>query len=397
MRKLRRYQLTLALILGAISIGVLFFAALQDRMTDFAVFHKAGQRFLNAEPLYQESDGHYQFKYLPGSAVIFVPLALLPLMAAKLIWLFVILIALLVIGISARRLCGAERASPGLIILTFLIVARFFAREIDLGQANAIMTALLLLMLLSLESGRGIRAGMLLGIAIILKPYAAIFLPLLLLRRRIVPIALSLTLLALATLFPALIYGWSGNLELLRNWRALAVSSTPSLLTNPDNVSLFAFYAKWTGTDNVASFVFILLIAAVAVLALFIFSRRQLPHRDSSHESSATDLPAALLIESAIVLILIPLVSPQGWEYVFLTATLGIMMLLTYRHQLPKLLRWPLYALLAVIPLSLYDILGKSLYYQFMGLSLLTPIFLYLVLCLLWLRLKSPGHGPRIA
>ncbi len=389
MRKLRPYQLTLLLILAAISIGVLFFAALQDRMTDFAVFHKAGQRFLNAEPLYQESDGHYQFKYLPGSAVIFVPLALLPLVAAKLIWLFVILIAVLVIGISARRLCGAERASPGLIILTFLIVARFFVREIDLGQTNAVMTALVMLALVSLQSGRSFRAGMLLGIAAILKPYAVIFLPLLLVRRQLLPTAIALAVLALGITVPALFYGWNGNFELLSQWQTAAAASTPSLLTNPDNVSLFACGAKWFGLQDTYLILILPVVVMLLVFAALLYSGRLVHRRGSAHYAQAPEPSDAFTIEGAILLILIPLVSPQGWEYVLLTATLGILLLLTRRQMLPQVLRWPLYALLAVVPLSLYDILGKSLYYQFMGLSLLTPIFLYLLLCLFWIRLQS--------
>ena len=66
-----------------------FQSSLRYHLVDFTVFHTAGERFLAGASLYQASDGHYQFKYVPSSAACFVPFALLPLEIAKFIWLVV--------------------------------------------------------------------------------------------------------------------------------------------------------------------------------------------------------------------------------------------------------------------------------------------------------------------
>jgi len=45
---------------------------------DFEVFYKAGQRFIQHLPLYQEADGWSPFKYHPSWAIIFSFWSLLP-------------------------------------------------------------------------------------------------------------------------------------------------------------------------------------------------------------------------------------------------------------------------------------------------------------------------------
>ena len=39
-------------------------------MADFEVYWTAANRALDAQPLYQPADGHYQFKYLPAFAFL---------------------------------------------------------------------------------------------------------------------------------------------------------------------------------------------------------------------------------------------------------------------------------------------------------------------------------------
>ena len=70
--------------------------------------------------------------------------------------------------------------------------------------------------------------------------------------------------------------------------------------------------------------------------------------------------PAGL--EAAMLLTLIPLLSPQGWDYVFLIATPAVMYLVNYDRDLPALLRGVTWTALAVIAFSLYDVIGRRAY-----------------------------------
>ena len=67
--------------------------------------------------------------------------------------------------------------------------------------------------------------------------------------------------------------------------------------------------------------------------------------------------PAGL--EAALLLTMIPLLSPQGWDYVFLIATPAVVYLVNYDRELPPALRGITWTALALIAFSLYDILGR--------------------------------------
>ena len=86
--------------------------------------------------------------------------------------------------------CGATWT---VLLLSFLILARYFLREVQLGQINAVITALLMGMTVLVarddeaarpSSGSQIAAGLLWGFAAALKPYAVIFLPYFVLKRK---------------------------------------------------------------------------------------------------------------------------------------------------------------------------------------------------------------------
>ncbi len=382
----RKLHVWLIVILGAILIAVAYFLKLHDRMTDFTVFYTAGERFLHGEPLYQVSDSHYMFKYLPVSAVFFAPFALLPLEWAKLLWLYVVFGSLAAVLILSRKLCMSVKIGALPVILTFLVMAKFYVHEIDLGQANLVMTALVMLMLYALLENRDRTAGIYLALATALKPYAGIFVPLLLAKRKFRAALVAIALSLLALILPAIIYGWRGNIDLLLAWRTTAASSTPSLLTNPDNVSLFGCFAKWFGADNPTLLWTLSLVVIAATIGALVLAAKTSATSTTKVASDGKSTSLAPVIESAVLLILVPLISPQGWDYVFLTSTLGVMLLIVHRNLLPPLFRWLMYASFVVIGLSIYDLVGRDTYRKFMALSILTPLFVYLEFCLIWIR-----------
>jgi len=94
------------------------------------------------------------------------------------------------------------------------------------------------------------------------------------------------------------------------------------------------------------------------------------------------------VLEGALLLTLIPLLSPQGWDYVFLVATPAIALFANYDRTLPAGLRWATWLAVLSIGLSLYDLLGRERYATFMAWSVITVCFILLVASLGALRLR---------
>jgi hypothetical protein len=350
----------LLVVLAVVSLVALFTTRVSRKMPDFQVYWTAASRALAAEPLYRADDGHYQFKYLPAFAVLAEPAALVPLPAAKAAWFAisaVLMIALL--GLSVLAMPELRRPAPLLAVLTFVAMAKFYAHELVLGQVNLLFGALVVLAIVWLRRGRDAGAGLVLALAVVVKPYAAIFAPWLATRRNktglLAMIAALLVLLAL----PAARYGWHGNVELLRGWWQTVTSTSAPNLTNPDNVSLGAMFAKWMGPASPARTLAAVLGALLLALTGVVIAGRG-------------KLPASETLEISMLLMLIPLLSPQGWDYVFLIATPAVMLLINDSAALPRGLRIAAIAAIAVTGLTIYDLVGRDAYSTFMQLSIVT-------------------------
>jgi alpha-1,2-mannosyltransferase len=369
------------LILWLALIGVclvVFQIKVAHKMGDFDVYYRAGARFVAGEMLYAQSDGHYQFKYPPMAAALFAPLSRLPFAVAKATWFAISVVALTVsLWICVTCLTRPSRSRLWLVGLTLLVEAKFFGHELTLGQVNAVLLLLFMTMTYAILGGKPISAGILLALAISIKPYALLFLPFLVFRKRLAAAAsASLTLFILA-LIPIWRYGWDGNASLYRRWQETLAQSTPDQLLSNDNISLFGFFAKWlgpaqaSGRNLAVGLVIALLVATVG----WCFTRR-------------TDKKEAIALETSVLLILMPLFSPLGWDYVFLWSTPGVMLLLDSWASLTRPLRTILVVTLAMVSGTIYDVMGRTLYRAFMARSLLTPVFVVLVALLLIVRVR---------
>ncbi|MCP4685231.1 MAG: DUF2029 domain-containing protein, partial [bacterium] len=298
------------------------------------------------------SDGHYKFKYFPVSALFFSALGWLPLAAAKYIWLLVVSSAVGGLLWISQKLLGADARNTRLaVVLTGLILARFYIRELELGQVNAVIALTLAGATWFMIRSRPCLAGLLIGLAIALKPHALIFLPYLAIRREWRGCLTAIGVLVGAMLLPVLRYGPQGFLDLLVSWKNTVSGSTPALLTNPDNVSIFGAWAKWLGPEpSTSSMIIAGTVLALLGIAAVIYSWRVLTETVPERIRSR-----ALAVEGSILLMLIPLLSPQGWDHVFLAATPGVLILLTSWGQLERWKRWVLGVDLAVIGLTIYD------------------------------------------
>jgi len=373
-----------AAIAIAILAGIMAFTAarafpdrLSRKMPDLEVYWTAAARAHNAEPLYRPEDGHYQFKSLPACAVLTAPAARVPLELAKSAWFAISVMLVVALLASSLSLLPEPRHSAWWIVTaTLVVMLKFYGHELILGQMNALFAVIVVFAVVALRFGHEAIAGVLLALAIVVKPYAVLFAPWILARRRAASIAaLGLGTLALLAL-PAAVYGVAGDIELHVAWWRTVTESTAPNLTNADNVSIAAMWAKWMGIGGTATLLSIVSSAALLAAAAFVFLRRR-----------ASRFPEGL--EAALLLTCIPLLSPQGWDYVFLVATPAVMFVLNYFRDLPRVMRAAAAAALVLIGFTLYDIMGRAAYSTFMMLSIITVCFFVVAGALVTIRARA--------
>jgi hypothetical protein len=373
---LTRRRLALAGLLIGLAVWVFVYKA-APKMPDFAVYWTAASRAAHAEPLYRPSDGHYQFKYLPAFAVLAIPIGLLPEPTAEIVW-FTTSVALLVALVAlAIRLPVERRMPPGwLAFITVVSFLKFYAQELVLGQVNILFAVVATGALLAMRARREASAGVLVALAIVIKPYAVLFLPWLVARRRLPSIAVAGAGFVALLVLPAALYGWGGNAELHREWWRTVTETTAPNLAITDNVSLAAMYYRWVGPGVwSARLAFATALMLLGVAALMFFQRRAVPFPEG--------------VEGAMLLTLIPLLSPQGWHYVFLIATPAIVFLANYQDLLPGPVRVASIAAVSASAFSVFDLMGRTAYTAFMRLSIISLCFLVVIAALATLRVRK--------
>ena len=268
-------------------------------------------------------------------------------------------------------------------MFTPLILAKFFFREIQLGQVNAVVGMVLLFMVWFLVSEKDKKrplndmyAGALWGLALSLKPHSLIFLPYFILKKKWKSLLSGLGVLFFALLITSFFYGFPGFIKVLREWAATLSRSTPGLFTSQDNMSLAALFMKWTGHRELSV---VLAGAAVVLLAFLVLSLVLKGRR----------VERALVLECSVLLILIPLISPLGWDYTLLVSALGVMIVIQSFFEYSKAWRVVLIMNFFVIAFSLFDIIGRELYTKFMSWSVITINFLILIGYLSFLRFRK--------
>ncbi len=366
-----RVALLLLLAVAAAGFGL----RAKREMYDFGVYLTAGARVVAGESLYRAEDGHWQYKYLPAFAFAVAPLSLLPPVAARAIW-FSLSIGLLIwfVSLSLRLLPDRQRAAKLLVWLTVLAMGKFYVRELGLGQTNLLLAVLVLLAVDAGRAGRDARAGLLLAAATVVKPYAVLFWPWLVWRRRDRAAAWFAGGMVIAVLLPAVRYGVGGNIELLQGLWTVVTSSTAPNLAGQDNASIAGMWASWLGVGPLAGRLSVVTALALVGACAWVLRRPG---------------PGALpgYLEAAVLLFLIPLLSPQGWDYVLLLGTPGVMLLIDRSASMPRAQQRLLGACLAIVAFSIWDLMGRELYRSFMMARVVTLCALIELAMLLRLRL----------
>jgi hypothetical protein len=325
-------------------------ARLRHDFVDFEVDQRASTRILAAEPLYRDSDGHFQYKYLPAFAIVTIPLAVIDIEAAKAIW-YAISVGLLILFVqqSVNGLPERRRRRATLYWLVALCIVKFVIYELINGQFNLPLAVLAMAGLDAARRSRPWFAGAMIAAAVFVKPYALVFVPWLALTLGAPALASFGIAMGAGLLLPIAFYGWSGNLALLAGWYQTVTSTTEPNLLLRHSISFAAMWAKWLEPGRAASIGAGVSVLAVATLAFFIWRRRR-----------ATREPDYL--EFSFLLLLIPLLSPQGWDYVLLLGTPAFVCLIDRWLDMNVTWRTATIAGLALTSLTAYDTVGQHLY-----------------------------------
>ncbi len=367
---------TAVVLLFAVA-AVLFARRSHREMLDFEVYRVAGARAAAAEPLYRVEDGHWQFKYLPAFALAVAPLAQLPPVAGRAAWFFLSVgLIVVLVNRSLALMPGRRRSAAFLVWVTVLAMGKFYVREVGLGQSNLLLAVFVLAAVACWYRGREIAAGVLLAAATIVKPYAILFLPYLVARRKWSGVASFSAVAFGALILPAVRYGWSGNLVQLHGWWSVVTTSTAPNLAGQDNVSIAGMYAAWLGVGPAAGWLGAATGLALVIACAWVILR-------GSRVASPEYLDAGLLLFA------IPLLSPQGWDYVLLVSTPAVMLLLDRLEAFRVPARWLLFASLAIAGLTFWDVLGREPYRALMMSRVVTVGALFQVALVIQLRARQ--------
>ncbi len=238
--RLRRFAwLTIAAYI--VGLGI---AAVLREQADFNTYYLAGERVLGGLPIYPPTDSD-RFLYAPIFALLFAPIAALPPKLAQLAFFIVNAFALveLIIGAGVMLFGRRRRLRAALIVIPVALCFRFIGNNIEHGQINLIVLALIVWAIIYADEIRAPLAGLMLAAAILIKPFAILAAAYIFMRRRFNSFGWSIVGVIILIVAPVFVFG--PHRWVLQTTQYLqAVSSMTAryrtMLTNQSAVSAIA-------------------------------------------------------------------------------------------------------------------------------------------------------------
>jgi hypothetical protein len=199
---------------------------------DFPIYRQAAATLIQGESPYDIDAGLNGYVYLPFLAIAISPLTVVPESVAIWLWyLFNIaftVFAFLLTRSLIRSLVG-ERYATGAVWISLLVHARFFLDNYDMGQVNVLLLVMALWgVKIAVVDGRDGKVGWPLGIALLIKPHAAILLvPFIIRRRWKAPLFAAAAAVIGTVVLPTLVVGPAMTKQLHAEWYQQVVA--PSL------------------------------------------------------------------------------------------------------------------------------------------------------------------------
>jgi Glycosyltransferase family 87 len=358
---------------------------------DFHVYYTAAQRIMHGENLYRPiEDGFYHYKYSPVAALFFIPFAVFPFGAAKVLYWFFLssvicfgfYLSILMLDPGFRRR-DDFRSMNNLVLLSALVVSVHFVRELELGQVNHLLLVVYLCALYLFWKKRQLLCAVMLSASFFLKPFSLIFLPWFFLRKKWKTIGYFLGSIILLGLIAVLLFGPRTVSSQYHGWiqeLSIELSHKQDLLAK-ENHTVFSIVARYTPlrftpiVTTYAHYYQLSVLFIIGLLFLYILKKAPgPPHRN-------------FVLEGAFLINLIPLLSFTSHN-AFGFVELSVILMLYYFKQLPRWLKITAIAGMVLSGGNIYDIVGKKLWGVFNDASLVGIGGLVLLISLACVRGK---------
>ena len=278
-----------AVLAGVVTAVVQFATAFRygiAKESDFAIFLRTAERFLDGRRMYLASDVDFT---PPHFHLLLLPLAHLDPGVAFVVWTAISAgLAWIVLRLVLRGVPGAwERRW---LIAGCVANAAGVQMTIRLGQVSWLVAFLVTRAWLSARAGRPLVSGVYAGLAIAFKPFLLVLIPVFVVRRQWRTLAACVALIVASLGLGVLVFG----VDPLEDWIAnLRLTPDPSYVTHFLN-------ASWAGvvTRGRLPYALVSILAAATILAMLWHAR-------------ASDEDEAWLLAGIAAL----LASPVGWVY----------------------------------------------------------------------------------
>jgi hypothetical protein len=356
---------------------------------DFKVYYSAAANLVNGGPVYMVSfyTGSGFYKYSPSTLIFFLPYLLFNFKTAAIIHFFILGTAYWYTFIIIRKILRDSflfsniKHEIWLLSIAFGCILIHFARELYLGNINIILLMLCCLSIRDFLKGRHLQGGILLGIAILTKPYLLILLLPLVLRKKWQALGwLGLTLVC-GLIIPFIFPGPLKSISLYGDWfRSVMVHGEDFPGMTSIDYLIRLLVPTWPAWG-----ILIIFLSICSMAGLFILKNIEEEKQDMTNAGVAD---MNFTFECFLLIALLPNLIKTDWVLLMFNAPLIAFMIFYIAYH--KQYRW---IPLLIILLLLYgansdDLLGKTLShgilaYGLMGLSnfllILLSLYMYLV------------------
>ena len=349
---------------AALAIALLAFTS-TGRGTPFGDFDKAyypaGRNIVSAPQKVYEC-GHADglcFVNPPVVAILFAPIALLPLPFAHAVVFVTGIVAVIVAIWMILHLCGTRPPARYQVIALVMLNGPLFY-SLRLGNLTHVVLLLVVVAVTWLVRGEQGRAGALLAIAAVLKPPLLIWLPYFVLRRRVrAGVAMTAALVAM-TGISVVLFGWSLHLAWARQF-VLGSSGHPLGAYNVQSIA--GFLVRFTTSGTLVDWrpveVGRLFYLTQAILSAGVVALGLAAGVVAGEPKTA---PAALR-EDLILLCVMLLVSPLSWTHYYCLLLLPLCAFVSQTIGIPQAVWWQrstwTAALLVSLPVMLWVPSGR--------------------------------------
>ncbi len=237
-------------LLGGLAAGIFlylfFLPVITSRWLDFPVYWEAGTKAVAGRTVY-DVVGHFQYKYSPLVALLFgKALGAYSFETASAIFQRTMLLVWVALFVKFAR------KDTAVLFVSLLFFGNALRLDLELGQVNALVLYCLVLLFEALGRPRSwkedVPFGVLFSLAVQLKLFALVLVPLLVFKREWRKLSLGLLFLPVLSVgLVAFEHGWSFAVAENRAWMSSLADSTDVLLLSEQNVAALGTFGKVFG------------------------------------------------------------------------------------------------------------------------------------------------------